>query len=90
MADIQWNSAFFAAVLKLPGVVHQTEAVAQKAAAKARATAPVKTGAYKRSITVVRVQARYRIVWLVVALDPKGLLIESKTGTLGRALRSVI
>ena len=60
-----------------------TEAVAETA----RSTAPADTGEYRDGIsTASKLQKRY--VGLVIAGDPKSLLIESKTGNLARAARA--
>jgi len=59
--------------------------IADKAAGKARATAPVDTGAYRDRIEV-EVDETDRTVVRVVAHDPKSSLVEARTGNLKRAL----
>lgn len=59
--------------------------IAEKAASKARSTAPVASGAYRDSIDV-EVDETDRTVVRVVAHDWKAALIEAKTGNLKRAL----
>jgi hypothetical protein len=64
-------------------VDEMTEAIADTA----RQTAPEDTGEYRDGITTAsKLQKRY--VGLVIASDPKSLLIESKTGNLARAARA--
>jgi hypothetical protein len=83
---VDFNSAFFEALGRSPGVVGLVDAAAEKIAATARSTAPVDSGDYKRGIeTSGKYQDRY--VGLVVGTDPKTMLIESKTGNLARAVR---
>lgn len=60
--------------------------VAQKAAERARRSAPVDTGDYRDGIRVESDNTD-RAVERVVAHDWKSALIESKTGNLKRALR---
>lgn len=59
--------------------------IAEKAATKARASAPVDTGEYRDSITVES-HTTDRAVERVVANDGKAMLIESRTSNLKRAL----
>ena len=63
---------------------------AEQVASAARASAPVDTGAYQDSITVSVKSAARRNVALVTAEDPKSMWIESETGNLVRALKSVV
>lgn len=58
---------------------------AERVAARARATAPVDTGAYQASIHVEVTQTG-RLVARVVASDRKAGLIEARTGNLARAM----
>lgn len=71
-----------------PGVVGLVNQARGKVAAAARAAAPVKSGAYRRGIVERGKIQRQRYVGLVVATDPKSLLIESQKGILARALGS--
>ena len=75
------------ALLSDPGVGADLERRAERVAATARATAPVDTGEYRDSITVVS-EVTDRVVSRVVARDPKSHIIEARTGNLSRALDS--
>lgn len=59
--------------------------VAERWAGRARASAPVETGAYRGSITVES-DTTDRAVERVVAHAPHAALVEAKTGNLKRAL----
>ncbi|NMW65984.1 HK97 gp10 family phage protein [Mobiluncus mulieris] len=83
---IEWDEAFFENILKSEEVAALAESVANQAAAIARATAPVVTGAYRDSIHVEKYYGRKRAVAKVVADDEKSWWIESKTGNLHKAL----
>lgn len=63
--------------------------VGERVAAAARASAPVDTGEYRDRITVTVARRARRNVVLVTAEDPKSMFVESDTGNLARALRSV-
>ena len=63
--------------------------MAEAVAARARAAAPVETGAYRDSIHVVSDPRTGRGDWAhtyVVADDRKAWVVESRTGILARAL----
>lgn len=83
---MQFNEEFFQELSRSPGVEALVLQVAEEVAADIRATAPVDTGAYKKGFQV-RLKRQKRSVALVVGTDPKTLLIESKTGTMVRALQ---
>lgn len=85
---MKFNNKFFEELGRSAGVTALTIECAEKVAAVARETAPVDTEAYKNSIHV-ELKHQDRSVALVVASDPKTFLIESKTGNLVRALRTV-
>lgn len=85
--DVVLNDAFFEELGRSPGVTALCRAKAEEIAAAARATAPVDSGDYQRSIHVEVVSRGRRNAALVVADDPKTMLIESTTGNLVRALR---
>lgn len=87
--DLVWNQPNMDRVLRDPGIVSQTEAIAQRAAAAARASAPVESGAYRDGIRVVRRESRYRTVFRVLASDSKSRLIESKRGILARVAKGL-
>lgn len=85
---MEFNDAFFENLSRSPAVTGLVVAAAEKVAAAARASAPVESGAYRAGI-VVRTKYQRRTVALVVATDPKSMLLESQTGNLARALNSV-
>ncbi len=62
--------------------------IATRVAAAATASAPVRSGAYKASISAESVQHPTRVVGRVVARDPGAVGIEARTGNLARALDS--
>lgn len=86
---VTFNESYFEQVLRSAGVDALCRSKAEQAAAIAKATAPVDTGAYKSKIAVEPRESAYRRVWLVVGYDPKTILIELKTGNLARALKAV-
>jgi len=86
---MKWNERFFSEMGHSAEVTDLVKAKAEEAAAIARATAPVDTGAYRDSIHVEVVSWPTRNAALVIASDPKALLIESETGNLVRALKRV-
>lgn len=59
--------------------------VAEAVAARARANAPVDSGEYRDSITVLS-DTTDRAVERVVAVDDKSHVIEARTGNLARSL----
>jgi hypothetical protein len=83
---VQFNNAFFDELGRSAGVQALTLEAAERVAAAARSGAPVKTGAYKASIGV-KLKYQSRAVALVIATDPKTMLIEAKTGNLARAVK---
>ena len=88
MADVTFNNAFFDALGRSAEVIAGVDACTELIAETARRTAPVgDTGDYRDGIaTAGKFQRRY--VGLVVATDPKSMIIESKTGNLARAGRA--
>jgi hypothetical protein len=86
---VQFNNAFFEELGNSAGVVALVKDAAEDIAAAARASAPVDTGEYRDSIHVEVIPNRKtRTVALVVADDPKTMLIEARTGNLARSLRA--
>ena len=67
------------------GVARDLAARAERVASAARATAPVKTGAYRASITVTADRTD-RAVARVGAGVPYALAIEAGTGNLARSI----
>ncbi len=85
----KFNDRFLDEMGRSPKVVALVNQKRDAVAAAARSSAPVDSGDYRRGIvTRGKIQKR-RYVGLVVATDPKSLLIESRKGILARALRSV-
>lgn len=84
---IAWNQPVMDQALRAPQIVAETEAIAQRAAAAARAAAPVDSGDYRNGIRVVRRESRYRTVFRVLASDRKSKLLESKIGILARVAK---
>jgi hypothetical protein len=84
---VDFNEAFFERLSKSAPVQELLVSVAEDLAERARDSAPVDTGAYKKSIHV-ETKFQRRAVALVVAGDKKSMIIEAKTGNLVRALNS--
>ena len=87
--DVQIDEAFFVGLGQSDSVFGLCLAAANQVADVARGTAPVDRGDYRASITVREGQRPGRRVAIVEASDPAALIIESRTGTLARALRAV-
>lgn len=86
---MEFNNAFFEELGGSPAVEALVVAAAKRVEGAAKAAAPVDTGAYRAGIHVeVRRHRKLRTVALVVASDPKSMIIESKRGTLARALQA--
>ena len=84
---VEFNDGFFEEIMKSAGVKALTRSAADRVALEARASAPVKTGAYRDGIEVKEQQYSKRTAYLVVGTDKKTLLVESKTGNLAKALK---
>lgn len=87
-STVKFNDGFFTEIGTSPAVTGLLLTKAGAVAARARSTAPVNTGDYKRRIVVRIRRSRYRNVAIVEGMDWKTLLIESKTGNLARALKA--
>ncbi|PRI10920.1 HK97 gp10 family phage protein [Leucobacter massiliensis] len=85
--EIEFNPRFFETAMRQPKVQRVTDAAGQRALAKAKAGAPVDTGAYRDSLHIEHHESRYRRTTRVVSDDPKALLVESKTGNLARSVK---
>lgn len=83
-----FNDEFFSELGASPAVIDLTTAAAEKVLAASKASAPVATGGYKRSLHLETRQKKYRRQVVVVADADDALLVESRTGNLARALRS--
>ena len=82
---MSFSNAFFEELGRSPGIVSVCDEAAERIAEIARATAPVKTGAYRNSITTADAPRRGRHITEVIASDPAAVAIEAKFGTLARA-----
>lgn len=85
MAKVTINRKGIRELLNDPGVRAELHRLAEPRAARAKATAPVDTGAYRDSI-VVEDDTTDRAVVRIVANDPKSHVIEARTGNLAKAL----
>lgn len=86
-AQIEFDESFFDDVLNSSQVRAMVDLAAERAAAQARASAPVDTGTYRDSIHVEHEQAAHRQIALVVADAPHAMYVEARTGNLARAAR---
>lgn len=89
MANVEFNDAFFSELGHSPAVTELCRQKAEEIANIARAAAPRDSGDYADSIHVEVVSRQRRNTALVIASDPKALLVESNTGNLARALKQV-
>lgn len=85
---MQWSPTYFEEMYHDPGIVTLVRSAAEQVAAAARASAPVLTGEYRNSIRV-RIKYQQRVVGVVEATSGHAMAVESRTGNLARALRSV-
>lgn len=85
---IEFNEGFFDQVLNSSEVRAAVDLAAQRVVTEAKATAPVKTGAYRDSIHIEHEQAQHRQVAKVVADVDYGIYVEARTGNLARAVRT--
>lgn len=83
---VKIHSAGIRDILTSSGVESHLRARMEVAAAAARASAPVASGAYRDSIHVEEVRRQDRVVVRVVADVPHALAVEAGTGNLARAL----
>jgi hypothetical protein len=84
---VTFNNAFFEELSVSEPVTALVVEAADRVAEIARNALPRITGDYANGIGVA-VKHQKRSVALVVASDPKSLIIESKTGNLARALKA--
>ena len=84
----KFNDSFFDELSVSPGVTELCVEVAEDVAQIARTTAPEGWDGYVEGIEVTTKRQK-RAVAVVEATDPKSMIVESKTGNLARALRSV-
>lgn len=86
--EIQFNEKYFEAVLRQPKVEALVDAAADRALARAKASAPVDSGDYRDGLHIEHHESRYRRAARVVGSDEKTMLLESRTGNLARALKA--
>ena len=84
---VDFNESFFDAIMHSAGVESLCRQKAEAVLQEAKATAPVKTGAYRDGIEIKVVHRAHRDTVMVVGTDAKTMLVESKTGNLARALK---
>lgn len=91
MADVRlkYNQSFFDGIMRTAGIQSLERSIAERVLAVAKANAPYKSGDYKKGLRIVKAERKYRTAYLVEGTDWKTLLVESKTGNLARALKSV-
>lgn len=82
---VKLNSPGMAALLKSAALQADLHARAERVAARARATAPVRSGAYAASIFVFDTVTD-RAVARIATSAPHGLVVEANTGNLAKAL----
>lgn len=82
------NDGFYESLLGSPGVKAVVMEAAGLVQAEMERSAPVDTGEYKRSFRTVTKRQK-RVVALVESTDPDALYIESRTGTMARAVKAV-
>ena len=85
--QVEFNNAFFEELSVSEPVTALVVEAAERVAQIARDGVPHITGDYANGIGVA-VKHQKRSVALVIAADPKSMIIESKTGNLARALRA--
>jgi len=85
---MKWNESFFDELGHSAPVVDQLEQVGEKVAGNARNFARVDTGDYRNNITVTKRSAAHREVVVVTADVPHAAVVESRDGTLAKALRA--
>lgn len=86
--SVEFNQSFFDSIMRSAGVQSMQQAAAERVLQRAKATAPVRTGAYRDGLHIARAERKYRTAFLVVGSAPHTLLVEAKTGNLARALKS--
>lgn len=85
--ELRFDDGYFKSILRSAGVDTLTKSAAERILARAKATAPVDTGDYRRGLQIKKTRGATRDVYLVIGTDWKTLLVESKTGNLARALK---
>ena len=83
---VKLNSRGIEQLLKGSAAEKACKPEAEKAAERAKASAPVASGAYRDSIHVEEVDHPTRTVWQVVADVPYAMVVEADTGNMARSL----
>lgn len=86
---MKYNDGFFENLGRSAAVTGVCKEKAEEIARVARASAPVDTEAYRNGIKVVVQPRSDRNAAVVQATDWKSLLVESQTGNMARALKTV-
>ena len=86
---MKFNEGYFGQLAKSSKVENEVVDKAEKVADVVRRTAPVDTAEYVNNVRVEVEHTPHRVFARVVADVPHGMLVESKHGTMARALRSV-
>ncbi|MGV8852832.1 MAG: HK97 gp10 family phage protein [Rhodoglobus sp.] len=86
---MRFNNNFIPTLANSPEVENLVRNKADEVATTARTTAPVETGDYRDSIRVTIEHTPFRVLAKVVAESKHSMLVESKHGTLARALRTI-
>lgn len=86
---MKFNDNYIPELGKSAAVDNLVIGVANKAAAIVRSTAPVDSGEYVDNVRVEVLHTANRVVAKVVADVEHAMVVESKHGTLARALRQV-
>lgn len=85
--EMRFNEGFFESILRTSPVEALVDGIGNRTLGIAQANAPVDTEEYRDGLHIEHHESRYRRTTRVVGSDEKTLLIESKTGTLARALK---
>lgn len=84
--EVVWSDrALLGEILRQPHIEAKCEEVAHRVLAQAQALAPVKTGAYKRSLHIEKIPHAHRDTFAVVADVSYTTYVEAVHGTLARA-----
>lgn len=86
---MKFDDNFIAELGNSPKVVALVTSVTSEVARIVHSTAPVESGEYADTVREELVHTPYRAVGKVIADCDHGMLVESKYGTLARALNSV-
>jgi hypothetical protein len=85
---MKFNESYLPELGNSAPVKNIVRAKAEEVANVVRSTAPVDTGDYRDNIRVITERTPFRTVAKVVADSDHSMLVESKHGTLSRALRA--